>query len=166
MLAAVFSFGRLRGSGVCGVGAGLRVLQKRFAEIVPERLERNRNHTRETLPALNARRGRVAAEQGHKRSYWIAVWRLLLLHCSFSWCWRSGSPCSCCSRCSCLSCRACSSRFERASRSTIARFSLGVKIATRAPQEAPRRLPRRPKIHPKSILMLKTSKIKKSLKNQ
>ena len=44
-----------------------------------------------------------------------------LLHCSFSWCWRSGSPCSCCSRCSCLSCRACSSRCERPSRSTIAR---------------------------------------------
>ena len=34
------------------------------------------------------------------------------------------------------------------------------------PQEVPRRPRRRTKIHPKSILMLKTSKIKKSLKNQ
>ena len=34
------------------------------------------------------------------------------------------------------------------------------------PQEVPRRPPRRSQIHPKSILMLKTSKIKKSLKKQ
>ena len=105
--------------------------------------ERERRNARETLPAPTARRGRAAGEQGHKRSYWIAVWRLSLLlpllRCCFSWCWRSGSPCSCCSRCSCFSCRACNSRFERASRSTIARFPLGAQVATRAPQEAPRR---------------------------
>ena len=58
------------------------------------------------------------------------------LHCSFSWCWRSGSPCSCCSRCSCFSCRACNSRFERASRSPIARVYVG---ATNRPQERPKR---------------------------
>ena len=36
----------------------------------------------------------------------------------------------------------------------------------KTPQEVPRRLPRPSQIHPKSILMLKTSKIKKSSKNQ
>ena len=111
-----------------------------FASVLgPESPERSRRNARETLPAPTARRGRAAGEQGHKRLYWIAVWRLSLvlplLRCCFSWCWRSGSPCSCCSRCSCPSCRACSSRFERASRSTIARFYVG---ATNRPQSAPR----------------------------
>ena len=104
-----------------------------MAELGPESPERNRKQTRETLPTQSARRGRAAAEQGRKRSYWIAVWMLSLLlpilpSCS-SWCWRSGSCCSCCSRCSCLSWRACSSRASRASRSTIARFIFGAKSA-------------------------------------
>ena len=72
--------------------------------------ERERRNARETLPAPTARRGRAAGEQGHKRLYWIAVWRLSLvlplLRCCFSWCWRFGSLCSCCSRCSCRSCGA------------------------------------------------------------
>ena len=86
-----------------------------------------------------------------------------LLHCSFSWCWRSGSPCSCCSRCSCLSCRACNSRFERDSRSTKARFYVvatkrlksgprGAQEAPRAPrgrQETPRTAPRGAKRAPR-----------------
>merc|ERR1712023_380450 len=102
-----------------------------FASVLgPESPERSRRNARETSHL--ASEAALAAEQGHKRSYWNAVWKLLLvlplLHCSFSWCWRSGSPCSCCSRCSCLSCRACNSRFERASRSMIARFPLGAKI--------------------------------------
>ena len=36
----------------------------------------------------------------------------------------------------------------------------------KAPQEVPRRPPRRTKIHPKSIFMSETSKIKKTQKNQ
>ena len=97
-------------------------------------------------PAQTAERGRGARPRSLTRLYWIAVWGLSLvlplLRCCFSWYWRSGSPCSCCPRCSCLSCRACSSRFERASRSTIARFYVGAtnrpKSGPRGAQEAPR----------------------------
>ena len=87
---------------------------------------RHRKQVRKTLPAQTARRGRAAAEQGHKRSYWIAGWKLSLLlpflRCCSSSCCRSGACCSCCFRCSSLPCRDCSSRRERASRSMTARF--------------------------------------------
>ena len=106
-------------------GAAARIFPRLFRDRAGKPRE-NRRKTEEPLPAPTARRGREAGEQGQKRSYLIAVGKLSLLlpllRCCFSWCWRFGSLCCCCSRCSGLSCRACSSRFERASRSTIARF--------------------------------------------
>ena len=65
----------------------------------------------ETLPPQTARRGRVAAPQGHKRSYGLAVSILGRLSplspCCCSMSCRSCSCCSCCSFCSRLACNAC-----------------------------------------------------------
>ena len=84
-------------------------LQERFVKDF-RGISKQRDAT-ETLPPQTARRGRVAAPQGHKRSYGLAVSILGRLSplspgcCSMSC--RSCSCCSCCSFCPRLACNAC-----------------------------------------------------------